>query len=61
MRLSYRWHPRAVDGDDDQMQEKRDQAFRIYLFYLVGVTLYTDKSATYVDVTYMKYLCDLER
>jgi len=32
----------------------------IYLLYLVGVTLFTNKSTNYVNVTYMKYFWDLE-
>lgn len=30
------------------------------MFYLVGVTLFIDKSINYVDVTYLKYFRDLE-
>jgi hypothetical protein len=28
--------------------------------YLVGITLFTDKCATYVDVAYLRYFRDLE-
>jgi hypothetical protein len=38
----------------------RDQAVRIYLLYLVGITLFTDKSATDVDVGYLRYFRDLD-
>jgi len=37
-----------------------DQTLHIYLFYLVGITLFTDKRATYVDVAYLRYSRDLE-
>jgi len=39
---------------------KRDQTLRIYLLYFVGVTLFTNKSANYMNVTYLKYFRDLE-
>nr|ABN08234.1 hypothetical protein MtrDRAFT_AC155886g12v2 [Medicago truncatula] len=42
------------------MQEKRKQSFRIYLLYLMGIMLFTDKSATYVDVTYLRYFRDFK-
>jgi hypothetical protein len=42
------------------MQQLPEQALRIYLFYLVDITLFTDKSAYYVDVSYLKYFRDLE-
>jgi len=38
----------------------REQALRKYLLYLVGYTLFIDKSACYVDVAYLKYFKDLE-
>jgi len=47
-------------GDKVEMLQMRDQALRIYLFYLVGITLFTDKSARYVDVAYLEYFRDLE-
>jgi len=37
-----------------------DQTLHIYLFYLVGITLFIDKRATYVDVAYLRYSRDLE-
>jgi hypothetical protein len=42
------------------MLQIRDQAFRIYLFYLVDITLFTNKSVHYVGVAYLKYFIDLE-
>jgi hypothetical protein len=41
-------------GVTQEVQRLRDQAVRIYLLYLVGITLFTDKSATAVDVVYLK-------
>jgi len=37
-----------------------DQVVRIYLLYLVGITLFTNKSATVVDVVYLRYFRDLD-
>lgn len=42
------------------MQQKRDQAVCINMLYLVGITLFIDKSATCIDVAYLIYLRDLE-
>ncbi|RHN50691.1 hypothetical protein MtrunA17_Chr6g0460271 [Medicago truncatula] len=36
-------------GDNEEMQVKRNQTLRIYLLYLVWVTLFTNKSANYVE------------
>jgi len=47
-------------GDDEEFQVKRDQTHCIYLLYLVGVTLFNDKSVNCVDVTNPKYIRDLE-
>lgn len=47
-------------GDIEEMQVKQDQTLRIYLLYLVWVTLFTNKSANYVEVTYLKYFRYLE-
>lgn len=41
-------------------QQKRGQSLCIYFLYLVGITLFTNKSATYMDVTYLKYFRDLD-
>ena len=37
-----------------------DQIIRIVLLYLIGVTIFSDKSQYYVDVTYLRYLTDVE-
>jgi len=48
------------EGDMVLIRKLREQAPHIYLLYLVGITLFTDKSAYYVDVAYMKYFRDLK-
>jgi len=47
-------------GMDEEVQRLRDQALRIYLLYLVGIMLFTDKIGTYVDVVYLRHFRDLE-
>jgi hypothetical protein len=48
-------------GDmEDEVQNLWAQALRIYLLYLVGITIFIDKSATYVGVVYLRYFRDLE-
>jgi len=42
-------------GDIPDIQQKRDQPLRVYLLYLVGITLFTVKVINYVDVTYLRY------
>jgi len=37
-------------GVTQEVQRLRDQAVRIYLLYLVGITIFTDKSQWAVDV-----------
>jgi hypothetical protein len=44
----------------EAVRTMRDQAVRIYLLYLVGITLFPDKSATDVDVVYLRYFRDLD-
>jgi len=43
----------------EEVRWLRDQAVRIYLLYLVGITLFIDKSVTDVDVVYLMYFRDL--
>jgi hypothetical protein len=53
----------AIDtegGMEEEVQRLRDQALRIYLMFLAGITLFIDKSANYVDVVYLRYFRDLE-
>ncbi|XP_039685385.1 protein MAIN-LIKE 1-like [Medicago truncatula] len=47
-------------GMKEEVQKLWDQTLRIYLMYLVGITLFTDKSTTYVDVVYLRYFRELE-
>jgi len=42
-------------GVTQEVQRLQDQAVRIYLLYLVGIMLFTDKSQNVVDVVYLRY------
>jgi len=44
----------------EQLELKTEYGVRIYLLYLVGITLFIDKSATVVDVVYLRYFRDLD-
>jgi hypothetical protein len=47
-------------GVTQEMRRLRDQVVRIYVLYLVEITLFTDKSATVVDIVYLWYFRDLD-
>ena len=47
-------------GVTEEVRGLRDQAVRIYLLYLVGISLITDKSQNIVDVVYLRYFRDLD-
>jgi hypothetical protein len=47
-------------GVEEEVQRLRDQALRIYLMYLVGITLFIGKGTTYMNVFYLRYFRDLE-
>jgi len=47
-------------GMTEEVQKLRYQVVRIYLLYLVGVTLFIDKSQNVVDVVYLRYFRDLD-
>jgi len=47
-------------GDRVEMQQMLTKVILIYLLYLVGITLFTDKSFHYMDVAYLKYYRYLE-
>jgi len=47
-------------GMKEEVQRLQDYALHIYLMYLVGITLFIDKSVNYVDVVYLRYFRDLE-
>nr|ABN06102.1 hypothetical protein MtrDRAFT_AC150800g10v2 [Medicago truncatula] len=47
-------------GDIHEMHQKQDQYLCIYLLYLVDITLFTDKSANYMDVICLRYFRDLD-
>lgn len=48
-----------VDGDDEHVMYHKACALRPYLVYLVGMSIFRDKSAYYADVVYLKYFTDL--
>jgi len=43
-----------------EVQRMRDQVIRIYLLYLVGITIFTNKSQNVVDVVYLRYFRDFD-
>jgi len=47
-------------GVTQEVRRLRDQVVRMYLLYLVGITLFTDKSTTVVEVVYLRYFRDLD-
>jgi len=47
-------------GVTQEVQRLRDQAVHIYLLYLVGITIFSDKSQWVVDVVYLRYFRDLD-
>ena len=47
-------------GVTQEVQRLRAQVVRIYLLYLVGITLFTDKIQNVVDVVYLRYFRDLD-
>jgi len=47
-------------GVTQEVQRLWDQADGIYLLYLVGITLFIDKSQNVVDVVYLRYFRDLD-
>lgn len=49
-----------VDADDTQVPYHIAYALSSYLLVFVGTSIFVDKSATYVDVIYLRYFIDLE-
>jgi hypothetical protein len=47
-------------GVTEEVQSLRDHAIRIYFLYLVGITIFSDKSQWNVHVVYLKYFRDLD-
>lgn len=47
-------------GDVEQVTYHGVYTIRAYMLYLVGTTIFVDKSATYVDVVYLRYFDDFE-
>jgi hypothetical protein len=50
----------AEYGVTEEVRRLRDQTVRIYLLYLVGITIFSDKRQWAVDVVYLKYFRDLD-
>lgn len=48
-----------VEGDDMQVKHHRTCAWRCYPLFLVDMSMFVDKSATYVDMVYLQYFIDL--
>lgn len=48
-----------LDGDELQVTYHRECTLRCFLLFLVGTSIFMDKSETYVDVAYLKYLINL--
>lgn len=46
--------------DDEHDTQHKTYAMRAYLLYLVGTPIFMEKSVTYVNVIYMRYLDDSE-
>lgn len=49
-----------ADDDDTHVVYRRVCALRLYLMYLVGTSIFVDKSVYYVNVVYLRYFIDLE-
>lgn len=49
----------GAEGDDMQVEHHQTYALRCYILFFVGTSIFVDKSATYVDVVYLKYFIDL--
>lgn len=52
---------RNVRIDDIQVDYHRQCILRCYLMFLVGISIFVNKSVTYVDVVYLKYFIDLTK
>lgn len=50
-----------AESDDEMILHHRQCALRLYLMYLVGTTIFMEKSVTYVNVVDLTYFIDLER
>ncbi|XP_058750743.1 protein MAIN-LIKE 2-like [Vicia villosa] len=60
----YEHHLVAAAGAEDEgdavfVEYHRDCALRCWLMFLVSTSLFVDKSATYVDLTYLRYFMNL--
>src|SRR4051812_32910528 len=47
------------EGDGLFVEYHRGCALQCWFMFLVGIALFVDKSATYMDMTYLRYFIDL--
>lgn len=50
-----------VEGDSEHVMYHRACALRSYLLYLVGSSIFMDRSDYYLDVAYLRYFTDLKQ
>lgn len=50
-----------VVGNDEKVMQYKAFALRVYLLYLVDMSILVDKGVTYVDVVYLRYFADFKR
>lgn len=52
---------RGLDAEvnDVQVEYHQQCALRCYLLFHIGTSIFVDKSATYVDVVYLKYFINI--
>lgn len=48
-----------AEGDNMQIEYHQTCALKCYLLFLVGMSMFLDKSEIYVDVVYLQYFIDL--
>lgn len=48
-------------GNDEYVMQHKAYTMRAYMLYLVGKSIFVDKSVTCVDVVHLRYFVDLER
>lgn len=53
--------PQQVAGNDEKVMQYKAFVLRVYLLYLVDMSVLMDKSVTCVDGVYLRYFADFER
>lgn len=48
-----------AEGNDMQVEYHQTCALRCYLLFLVDMSIFVDKSVTYINVVYLQYFIDL--